>query len=79
MKYAEELELGIPTTPFFKNLDKNDVLSKSEVGFLKGINLPLWMLVNQILDNKLDKQVEVMKKNIERWQEIYENSLKDPN
>lgn len=45
-QYKEEAELGLPQTPYLKDLDKMDVLAKSEIGFIKFIVRPLWLNLN---------------------------------
>lgn len=41
-QYKEEFELGIPQTPFFKDLEVETVMAKNEMGFLKVIVFPLY-------------------------------------
>lgn len=34
-QYQEEGQLGLPQTPYMKNLEKEDVLAQNEAGFMK--------------------------------------------
>ncbi len=38
-----------------KDLDKKNVMSKAEMGFLKVIVLPQWELTNKFLDNEIEE------------------------
>lgn len=46
-QYIQEADLGIPQSPFLKDLDKIDVMAKSEMNFFKVIVRPLWNSLNQ--------------------------------
>lgn len=48
-QYKKEDELGLPLTPYYKDLDKDYVFSKGEIGFTSFIVLPLWTMLNKYL------------------------------
>lgn len=52
-KYNEEIELDLPPTEYFKDVDKIEILSKAETGFLKVFVIPLWENANKMLKNEL--------------------------
>ena len=61
--------LGIPVTPYYKNLDKEDVFLKGEAGFIKVIVYPLWELFGLFLEGEIDENiVEKCKNNQENYE-----------
>lgn len=67
-KYSKEEELKIPQTPYMKNLDKIDVMSKAESNFLKVIVRPLWYLMNTFLNGEIDEALKMIDENIIEWE-----------
>lgn len=45
-QFNEEGKMGIPQTPYLKDLNQLHVLAKGESGFIKYIVLPLWKTFN---------------------------------
>jgi len=52
-----------------KDLDKNDVLAKSEIGFIKFIVKPLWETLNKFLGYDLNLAVANFSKNLDMWEQ----------
>lgn len=76
-QYNEELELEIPVTSFFKDLDKPFVYYSNEIGFLGYIVKPLWDCLQIFLSPDVDKlvenlgeNIEIMKKKKEYWMSV---------
>lgn len=73
-QYNEEVELDLPITTFFKDLDKPVVYYSNEIGFLGYIVKPLWESLQMFLSPDIDKlltnldhNIEIMKKKKENW------------
>lgn len=66
----QERELGLPETPFYKNLDNLKVVAKSESFFIARIVEPLWVQVDRFLEGCLTKQRTNLKINEEYWRNI---------
>jgi PAS domain-containing protein len=64
-QYNEEVELNIPVTSYFKDLDKPLVYYSNEIGFLGYIVKPLWMCLKNFLAPCIDKVIENLENNIE--------------
>jgi len=64
-----EGELGLPQTPFMKDLTNVAILSKNEGGFLKVIVFPLYEAMDQFCgtDLKIRKLREYAENNIKSW------------
>ena len=62
-QYKTEGELGLPQTPFMKDLQNPAVLSKAEGGFLKVIVYPLYQALDKMY--LTEGMVHKFKKNIE--------------
>lgn len=60
--------MKIPQTPYMKNLDKIDVMSKAESNFLKVIVRPLWYLMNTFLNGEIDEALKMIDENIIEWE-----------
>ena len=65
--------MKIPQTPYMKNLDKIEVLSKAESNFLKVIVRPLWSVMNNFLGDELSEQIQMLNDNIIEWEKISNN------
>lgn len=61
-------------TPFMQNLDKIQIMAKQEIGFIKVIVKPLWVLVNNFLDNYLDDASKNCDDNIKEWENLQEGN-----
>ena len=70
-----EGEIGIEQTPYMKDLDQRDVMAKAEMGFLKVIVQPLWIIMNNFLKNQVTDQVENISNNLKEWENIYNECL----
>lgn len=46
-----------------KDLHKNDVMAKAEMGFIKVIVYPLWCLINTFLNNELEECIKNLSNN----------------
>lgn len=66
----EEERLEIPITTYMKDLDKNDILAKAELGFIRFIQKPLWKVLNEFLGNSLQVQMENIENNIKEWEKL---------
>lgn len=78
-QYKEEGELGIPQTAYLKDLDRMDILAKSEIGFIKFIVRPLWINLNQFLQDDLKQCTDNLEENIKSWEKIYEEYVPKEN
>lgn len=76
MKIKEEEKLGIPVTPFMKGLDNLVNIAKQEIGFLKVIIRPLWVEVNNFMENTLKECIDNVDDNKIRWEALLEQELK---
>lgn len=71
VKYEEEGKLGIPQTPYLKDLDQIHVLAKGEAGFIKFIVLPLWRTFNTFVEGAVDRQCMNLDNTMNKWNEIH--------
>ncbi|CAD8126757.1 unnamed protein product [Paramecium sonneborni] len=74
-QYEEEGRLGIPQTPFLKDLDKIHIMAKSEMGFFKVIVRPLWFTLNAFFDGFLHQSITNLDTTIISWEKIYHANL----
>lgn len=59
-----------------KDLDRNDIMAKAEMGFIKVIVQPLWSLLNRFLNHDLNDYIKNLITNAESWEKIYnENGM----
>jgi len=70
-QYESEIEKEIPLTPYFANLDSNEVFYKSEASFLKFIVTPLYELANMFEQGQLGDIFNILQSN----QKHYEDKL----
>ena len=75
----EEEKFGLPLTPFMKGLDNLANIAKQEIGFIKVIIRPLWVEVNNFMENTLKECVENVDENKSRWEGLLEEELKPGN
>lgn len=75
-QYKREGELGLPQTPFLKDLNNISVLSKNEGGFLKVIVFPLYECMDEfcVNDPRVQKLREYAETNIAKWEKIHQES-----
>lgn len=68
-QYRMEGELGLPQTPFMKDLTNINTLSKNEGGFLKVIVLPLYVAMAEFCgsDLKIFHLREYVESNMQQW------------
>ncbi|CAD8156083.1 unnamed protein product [Paramecium octaurelia] len=74
-QYEEEGRLGIPQTPFLKDLHKIHIMAKSEMGFFKVIVRPLWFTLNAFFDGYLHQSITNLDNTIISWEKIYHANL----
>jgi len=65
--------LKIAQTPYMKNLDKIEIMSKAESNFLKVIVRPLWSVINSFLSDELAEEIQILNDNIIEWEKISNN------
>lgn len=68
-QYKTEADLGLPQTPFMKDLTNISVLSKNESGFLKVIVLPLYEALDEFngTDFNMKRLRQYVEFNIKEW------------
>ena len=68
--------LGLPQTPFFKDLDVEPILAKNEMGFLKVIVFPLYEALDEFYKDEgtLLKFKNYAEQNIKEWEKVHLNS-----
>ena len=71
----DEEKLGLPITPYMRDLDKPMVLAKAEIGFIKFVQKPIWSVINGFFDNNLDFIMHNIEENIRLWEKILEETL----
>ncbi|EGR31394.1 hypothetical protein IMG5_110740 [Ichthyophthirius multifiliis] len=76
-QFKEEGEKNISQTPYLKDLDKRDILAKSEIGFINAIVKPLWELLNKFLGNDLEFSIKNLYANIQEWEQISKETIKN--
>jgi cAMP-specific phosphodiesterase 4 len=64
----EEKTSGLPETPFYKNLDKPEVMSKSEKFFVEKLVTPLWVELDRFCEGALEVQLSNLKQNLAYWE-----------
>ena len=64
----EEKTSGLPETPFYKNLDKPEVMSKSEKFFVEKLVTPLWVELDRFCEGALEVQLANLKQNQAYWE-----------
>jgi hypothetical protein len=60
-----------------KDLDRNDIMAKAEMGFIKVIVQPLWTVVNNFLNKDFDDALKNILKNGENWEKLYNACSKE--
>lgn len=63
----DEGRLGLPQTPYYKDLDRREILIKNEINFTKVIIQPLWSVLNEFLDNEVELCLRNSNENVELW------------
>jgi len=76
IQVREEEALGIPITPYFKDLDKPHVMAKQEIAFVSFMIKPLWETFNQFSGEGMKIAVDNIDKNLKEWNVLLENALK---
>jgi len=71
-QYNEEKLLGIPQTPYLKDLNIKAVMAKNEIGFMKFIVKPLWEALNSYLKDEIAVSVSNLVANVREWNNILE-------
>ena len=75
-KVREEEALGIPITPYFKDLDKPHVMAKQEIAFVSFMIKPLWETFTLFFGEGMKIAVENIDKNLKEWNVLLEDALK---
>lgn len=65
-----ELDLGIPQTPYMLDLDRPNIMAKQEISFIRVIQKPLWEKVNIFLENQMSEAYNECDENIKQWEQI---------
>lgn len=71
----DEEKLGLPITPYMRDLDKPAVLAKAEIGFIKFVQRPIWIVVNDFFNNKLEFIMKNIEDNIKKWENVFEENM----
>ena len=76
-QYSREVELGLPETPFMKNLTHLPTLAKNEAGFLGFIVQPLYESLNDYYptNTKISKMFNTIKANKQEWDRIHQKAI----
>ena len=64
----EERARGLPETPFYKNLDNPEIMSKSERFFIEKLVTPLWVEMDRFTEGSLLTQLRNLKSNLQYWE-----------
>ena len=62
-------------TPYYLNLEKEEVFYKAEAGFISFIVFPLWELLDLYLEGEIEEQVSSITKTKERYERLKEIAL----
>ena len=73
----EEEALGIPVTPYFKDLDQPCVMAKQEIAFISYMIKPLWENFNKFFGGAMKMAVDNIETNIQGWNKLLENANKE--
>lgn len=73
----EEEALGIPVTPYFKDLDQRHIMAKQEIAFISFMVKPLWELFNDFCGGAMQVTTKNIEDNLREWNVIYEKALKE--
>ena len=76
-QYKQEEILGLPQTPFFKDLDVEPIMAKNVMGFLKVIVFPLYEALDDFYkeEGTLRKLRSYAEQNIKEWEKVHLNSV----
>ena len=75
----DEEKLGLPVTPYMKDLEKPVVLAKAEIGFIKFIQRPIWSLINVFFGNRLHFIMQNIEENINLWEKLLDEETSHNN
>lgn len=74
------MKLGIPVTPYFKDLDKTEVYCMNQIKFHSGVILPLFKAADNFVAGKLKWSIQTVEdivkgfeKELEEYQERQRN------
>lgn len=70
---VDEERLGIPVTAYMKELEKENMRARSEIGFIKIILRPLWTTLNSFFDGRFEEQMKTIEQNLKRWELILDS------
>jgi hypothetical protein len=66
----EERSKGLPETPFYKNLDKPEIMGRSEKFFVEKIVSPLWKQLDFFLEGKLKAHQDNIQDCLAYWEDF---------
>lgn len=66
-QYNEEVAKGYKVSTFFANLNVPLVKAKGESFFISTFILPLWKLLDNILEGSLEEEIKYIQDNLEYW------------
>ena len=72
----EEEAKNLPVTPWYRDLHKKHIMAKGEIGFISFVIKPMWESYHEFT-GICEKQVENIKKNLEEWEKIKEEGLRE--
>ncbi|CAK69783.1 unnamed protein product (macronuclear) [Paramecium tetraurelia] len=70
-QFDEEGTRKLISTPFMKDLDKQEIMAKNEMGFFKVIVRPLWASLNEFYGKQLQNVIDNVENTIINWEKIY--------
>lgn len=73
----EEEKLGLPVTPWFKDLDKQHIMAKQEISFISFVIKPLWEEYNKFTGGLCEMQLKHITENIKEWEKIRDAGLQE--
>lgn len=74
-QYNEEIKRNVPATPYYKDLDINEVRYKNEFNFNKFIIQPLWQVFNKTLNDGIEECVKNVEDNVNQWEKLLNEVL----
>lgn len=69
----KEKELGLPETPFYKNLTDIKVMARSENSFISNIVSPLWKQLDRFVNGELALILKNIETNQNYWKKVFES------
>jgi len=76
IQVREEEALGIPVTPYFRDLNKPHVMAKQEIAFISFMIKPLWENLDKFFGGAMNVAVKNIDNNIREWKILLDSALK---